>query len=335
MILPDLNIIAFDSWGHYVGHQICLPIKKDLYEQLKKQKVFEGNITAKTITDIISLGEGVFYFYSIFTANTSAAQAILRNNHRYFHKIDFKEKYLVARNAVTADGRNLSDTFGMKMIFSKKPENKNIQTETAPAMYEARLDVIMERAGKPYPLIKESAEKPVKSDFIEGAVAKESKIKHGKRRYKLNELYQKFIETKKSGKFPLNVDFPFEVDAKKRRFKNIDNNSSKLKLDICPNPDCDLFNKKNKGNIVFNGTYRKKDGTLSRRYLCKICGKSFCARAGSIFYGLRSPEEKILMSLKLLQEGESIQDVSKALGVKFDTVRNWMKVVTEQHSKAK
>ncbi|MBU4009823.1 MAG: helix-turn-helix domain-containing protein, partial [Proteobacteria bacterium] len=323
LLLPDLNLIAFDSWGHYVGHQICLPIANDSYEQLKKQKIFEGGITEKEIIDIISLGEGVFYFYSMYTANTSAAQAIMRNNHRYLDEIEFKENYLVARNAVTADGRNLSDIFGMKRIFSKKPINKNIQTETVPAMYEAGLDVIITRAGKSYPLVKESAAKSDKKDFIEDAGYKESAVNPDKKKYDLNELYQKFMEAKKAGNFPFSVDFPFDVDAKKRRTINIDNDPNQLKSNICTNPNCDLFNKKNKGNIVFNGTYRKKDGTLSRRYLCKKCGKSFCARAGSIFYGLRSSEEKVLMSLKLLQKGKSIQEVSKALGVKFDTVRHW------------
>ncbi len=291
-LLPDLNLIAFDSWGHYVGHQICLPIIYDLYRQLKKQKEFEGDITDKTIADILNMGEGVFYFYSIFTANTSAAQTILRNNHRYLDKIESKEKYVVARNAVTADGRNLSDSFGMKMIFSKKTANIHIQTETVPAMYEARLDVIMSRAGKPYPLIKES------------------------------------------NNFPLSVDFPVDVDKNKQNSTDLINNQYQVKPDICPNPDCVFYNVINKGNIVFNGTYRKKDGSLSRRFLCNKCGKSFCARAGSVFYGLRTPEEKVLMSLKLLQNGESIQGVSKALGVKFDTVRHWMKVAAKQITKA-
>ncbi|MFH1026342.1 MAG: helix-turn-helix transcriptional regulator, partial [Nitrospirota bacterium] len=37
MVLPELNRIIFDCWGHYVGHQVCLPIKKDTYEKIKQE----------------------------------------------------------------------------------------------------------------------------------------------------------------------------------------------------------------------------------------------------------------------------------------------------------
>ena len=63
-VVPDLNRILFDCWGHYVGHQLCLPMTKDVYQQLKKQKTLEDYLTAESISDILALGEGVFFFYS-------------------------------------------------------------------------------------------------------------------------------------------------------------------------------------------------------------------------------------------------------------------------------
>ena len=83
--------------------------------------------------------------------------------------------------------------------------------------------------------------------------------------------------------------------------------------EVCPNPKCTLYCKPEKGNIIANGKHRMKDGTISRRFQCKICGKSFCDRAWSVFYGLRSSEDKILTAIKLLAKGMSITRCGKSL----------------------
>lgn len=107
----------------------------------------------------------------------------------------------------------------------------------------------------------------------------------------------------------------------------------KLKNEACPNPKCPLYGKTGKGNIVSNGTYPTKEGTPARRFLCKQCGQAFCSRAGTIFYDLRSPEEKVLMAIKLLVKGMPLRGVAEVLEVKLDTVRHWLKVAAEQSEK--
>lgn len=110
---------------------------------------------------------------------------------------------------------------------------------------------------------------------------------------------------------------------RKYKFRNI----------ACPNPKCSLYGKKAKGNIISNGTYPTKEGTTARRFVCKECGESFCNRAGTIFYDLRSPEEKVLMAIKLLVKGMPLRGVAEVLEVKLDTVRHWLKVAAEQSEK--
>jgi transposase-like protein len=107
----------------------------------------------------------------------------------------------------------------------------------------------------------------------------------------------------------------------------------KLKNEACPNPECHLYGKTAKGNIVSNGTYPTKEGTSARRFLCKQCGHSFCGREGTIFYDLRSPEDKVLMAIKLLVKGMPLRGVAEVLEVKLDTVRHWLKVAAEQSEK--
>lgn len=67
-----------------------------------------------------------------------------------------------------------------------------------------------------------------------------------------------------------------------------------------------------------------------RKFLCKECRGSFCERSGTIFYDLRSAEEKVLMALKLLVKGMPLRGVAEVMEVKLDTVRHWLKVAAEQ-----
>jgi transposase-like protein len=113
--------------------------------------------------------------------------------------------------------------------------------------------------------------------------------------------------------------------GRKRKY-NLDN-------EACPNPECLLYGKIGAGNVVSNGTYRTKGGKEARRFLCRSCGGSFCGRAGTIFYDLRSPEERIVMALKLLVKGMPLRGVAEVLEVKLDTVRHWLRLAAEHSEK--
>jgi transposase-like protein len=117
-----------------------------------------------------------------------------------------------------------------------------------------------------------------------------------------------------------------EVDRMAKRGRKPKYN---LKDEACPNPKCSLYGKTAKGNIVSNGTIPTKQGENRRKFLCKVCGRSFCSRTGTVFYDLRTPEEKVLLALKLLVKGMPLRGVADVLKVKLDTVRHWLKVAAE------
>ncbi len=107
----------------------------------------------------------------------------------------------------------------------------------------------------------------------------------------------------------------------------------RFKKEACPNNRCLLYGQTGKGNIVSNGTYQTQEGEVTRRFRCKSCGGSFCSRAGSIFYDLRSPEERVLMALKLLVKGMPLRGIAEVLEAKLDTVRHWLKLAAEHSEK--
>ena len=97
----------------------------------------------------------------------------------------------------------------------------------------------------------------------------------------------------------------------------------------CPNPECPDFGKAGISAIVSNGTYTTREWK-TRRYKCKTCGGSFCNRSGTIFDGLRAPEEKIISALKLLAKGIPIRKAAEILEMKSDTLRKWLDKMATQ-----
>lgn len=91
----------------------------------------------------------------------------------------------------------------------------------------------------------------------------------------------------------------------------------------CPNKTCKLCGQTRKGNVIGNGTYRTKSGPV-RKFKCKDCGTSFCARKNTAFFDLRSNDEKMLLALKMIVKGMSLRATAQVLDVHLDTVRAWL-----------
>lgn len=96
----------------------------------------------------------------------------------------------------------------------------------------------------------------------------------------------------------------------------------------CPNPKCKLSGQTGRGNIVGNGTYHSQSGRV-RKFICRNCGRVFNERTGTFFFDLRTPEEKVLLALKLLLRGMGIRAIAEVLDSKPDTVLSWLKRAAE------
>ncbi|HEU5384244.1 MAG TPA: hypothetical protein VFV38_53310 [Ktedonobacteraceae bacterium] len=64
-------------------------------------------------------------------------------------------------------------------------------------------------------------------------------------------------------------------------------------------------------------------GKKRERYKCKACGKTFCARQGTMFVGLRKPEKLIVIVVTLLAYGCPVQAIVHALDLDERTVARW------------
>lgn len=85
---------------------------------------------------------------------------------------------------------------------------------------------------------------------------------------------------------------------------------------FCPNLECEARGQVGQGNIVSHGQKRV-------RYKCNVCKKTFSAKVGTMYAGLRSDSELVSMVVNLLSNGCPPQAIVKAFGLDERTVSAW------------
>jgi transposase-like protein len=96
--------------------------------------------------------------------------------------------------------------------------------------------------------------------------------------------------------------------------------------EFCPSDGCELYGEIEEAQIIRFG--KTKNGT--QRYRCKACGKTFTATYGTVFYRRQAARETILETLALLAEGVRISSISRAKGIKEDTILDWLRAAAKQ-----
>jgi transposase-like protein len=85
---------------------------------------------------------------------------------------------------------------------------------------------------------------------------------------------------------------------------------------FCPNADCADKGKCGAGNIVSHGEKRQ-------RCKCKTCGQTFSYRRGTLFEGLPTAEQTVVLVVTLLGQGCPRQATVAAFGLDERTVADW------------
>ena len=97
----------------------------------------------------------------------------------------------------------------------------------------------------------------------------------------------------------------------------------------CPNEECEQYGRKSQGNIVGNGTYETKSGQV-RKYICRTCGHVFCDHSNTMFYDLRTSEDKVVLALKLILKGMSQRSIAEVLEVCPKSISTWLSRASDQ-----
>ena len=91
----------------------------------------------------------------------------------------------------------------------------------------------------------------------------------------------------------------------------------------CPNAECPLFKRMNRGNVSAISTYMTESGKR-RIFRCQRCETPFSETRDTVFFDLRTSEEKVMMALKMLLVRVDLSGISFVLGVHEETVLAWL-----------
>ncbi len=90
----------------------------------------------------------------------------------------------------------------------------------------------------------------------------------------------------------------------------------------CPNPDGSSSRRLNRGNVSAISTSLTQSGKR-RIFRCKDCTRTFSATRDTVFFDLRTSEEKGMMARKMLLVTVALSDIGFVLGVTEATVLEW------------
>src|SRR5512134_747382 len=85
---------------------------------------------------------------------------------------------------------------------------------------------------------------------------------------------------------------------------------------FCPNLACAARGQQGQGNV-------RVHSRQERRYRCEVCGQSFSATKGTLFYRLRTDSVQVMLVIALLEYGCPLPAIVKAFGFDERTVKEW------------
>ncbi len=87
----------------------------------------------------------------------------------------------------------------------------------------------------------------------------------------------------------------------------------------CPNEECKYYGKLGEKNIIANGTYETKSGTV-RKYRCKECGRVFNDRTGTAYEYTHLTKEEHNLIMACQANGVGVRRTADIVGCTPKTV---------------
>ena len=92
----------------------------------------------------------------------------------------------------------------------------------------------------------------------------------------------------------------------------------------CPNPDCSHSGLMHRGNICSIATYQTQSGKR-RIFRCNSCLTCFSETRDTVFFDLRTSEERVMLALKMLLVRVDLAGIAFVLGVTEESVLEWLR----------
>ena len=92
----------------------------------------------------------------------------------------------------------------------------------------------------------------------------------------------------------------------------------------CPNPRCSHYNRMHQGNIRSIATYQTQSGKR-RVFCCGECQTRFSETRDTVFFDLRTSEERVMLALKMLLVRVDLSSIAFVLDISEESVLEWLR----------
>jgi len=86
-ILPEINLVIRDNSGYHGGHISILPLKIEIYEAIRDQRMLENEIRVEHLSSFPEDEQSVYYFYSIYSSSNDNTFYLVSRIFSYFKKL--------------------------------------------------------------------------------------------------------------------------------------------------------------------------------------------------------------------------------------------------------
>ena len=105
-----------------------------------------------------------------------------------------------------------------------------------------------------------------------------------------------------------------------------------IKDRCCQNEKCSNHGKFCEGNIIRHSMYKTKQGRR-RRFLCKICKKTFSSTKGTVYYRLHKSRTEFDEVAQMTVEGTGISSISRIKHLSWNTIARWQYLASRSASR--
>jgi len=137
-ILPELNLILFDSSGYYSGHSVFLPLKRSVYNRIKDRSLQEEDLTVQDFIGNKNEINPVYYAYDVNADCNDNAFLIVGAIMKYFKELSCD--YTYASYTSRHDTYNVNDQLGTTLVWEDKTKQGELKSKAPPRLYEANFN---------------------------------------------------------------------------------------------------------------------------------------------------------------------------------------------------
>lgn len=133
-LLPELNLIMFDTSNYYSGHCVFLPLNEASYNKLRNREIQEKDLTVNDLVDYKYESRPIFFAYSINADCNENLFSLSAKIMTFFKAI--KTDYLYGSFISRMDSYTLNSQMGIKIVWDDGEQELKHKVISSPRFYE-------------------------------------------------------------------------------------------------------------------------------------------------------------------------------------------------------